>query len=59
MEVKYLILDFGKVWEAIFIDDNESLLDVAKEKGLNVKLMDRDKTNVNSKYEVINDLMNL
>ena len=45
--------------EAIFVDDNESLLDVAKEKGLEVKLMDRDKTNVYSKYEVINDLTNL
>ena len=45
--------------EAIFIDDNESLLDVAVTKGLDVRLMDRDKTNVFSKYEVINDLEKL
>lgn len=44
-----------KPHEAIFIDDNESLLDIAKEKGLDVLLMDRDKTN-KSKYKTINNL---
>lgn len=48
-----------KPGEALFIDDTESLLDVAKEKGLDCILMDRYKNNVNSKYKVINDLNNM
>lgn len=42
--------------EALFIDDNESLLDVAVTKGLDVKLMDRDKKVSNSKYEIVHNL---
>lgn len=41
--------------EAIFIDDNEKLLDVAITKGLNVRLMDRE-NNEESKYIRINNL---
>lgn len=44
--------------QAIFIDDNEKLLDVAVTKGLNVILMDRD-NNVESKYTKINNLFEL
>lgn len=44
--------------EAIFIDDNESLLDVAVTKGLNVILMDRENTEF-SKYNKINNLFEL
>lgn len=56
----YPIKDFNiKKEEAIFIDDNESLLDIAIEKELSVKLMDRAKSINNSKYEIIHDLINL
>lgn len=47
-----------KPGEALFIDDNEKLLDVAVSKGLDVKLMCRDDI-VNSKYEVINNLLEI
>lgn len=53
----YPIKDFNiKEGEAIFIDDNEKLLDVAVTKGLDVRLMDRDRINTSSKYTVINNL---
>lgn len=42
--------------EAIFVDDNESLLDVAITKGLEVRLMDREKDIKKSKYKIINNL---
>ena len=42
--------------EALFIDDNEKNLDIAKKKGYNVLLMDRDNKNTDSKYDVINNL---
>ena len=42
--------------EAIFIDDNESLLDIATTKGLQVRLMDRSNKVVESKYQIINNL---
>lgn len=42
--------------EAVFIDDNEKLLDIAVEKGYEVILMDRSGTNNSSKYKVINTL---
>lgn len=48
-----------KQGEAIFIDDNEDLLDVAVTKGLDVRLMDRENIVKNSKYQIINDLKNL
>lgn len=53
----YPINDFKiKEKEAIFIDDNESLLDIAKSKGLDVMLMDRECIIENSKYPIINNL---
>lgn len=53
----YPIKDFNiKKGEAIFIDDNESLLDIAKEKGLDVRLMDRENKILDSKYKIINTL---
>ena len=52
----YPIKDFNiKDGEAIFVDDNESLLDVAITKGLDVRLMDRDDKET-SKYKKINSL---
>ena len=45
-----------KNYEAIFIDDNEQLLDVAVTKGWDVILMDRDNNVKNSKYKVIRKL---
>lgn len=53
----YPIKDFNiKNGEAIFVDDNESLLDIAKEKGLDVRLMDRENKILDSKYKIINTL---
>lgn len=53
----YPINDFNiKKGEALFIDDNETNLDIASDKGLDVMLMDRDKLIENSKYKIINDL---
>lgn len=45
--------------EALFIDDNESNLDIAKEKGFDVMLMDRENNIKNSKYKIINNLSNI
>lgn len=45
--------------EAIFIDDNEDLLDIAVTKGLDVRLMDREKNVIKSKYKIINNLEDL
>lgn len=56
----YPINDFNiKENEAIFIDDNEELLNIAKIKKLQVKLMDRENIIKNSKYDIINDLKNI
>lgn len=56
----YPINDFNiKDGEAIFIDDNESLLDVALTKGLIVRHMDRENKIINSKYRVISELKNI
>lgn len=53
----YPINDFNiQKGEAIFVDDNENLLNIAVEKGLNVLLMDRAKKIANSKYKTINNL---
>lgn len=53
----YPINDFNiKPGEALFIDDNETNLDCAKEKGLDVLLMDREKEVEKSKYKIINNL---
>ena len=48
-----------KPGEALFIDDTESLLDVAKDKGLDCMLMDRIKVVKESNYKIIHDLFNL
>ena len=47
------------VGEALFIDDNELNLDIAKEKGLDVILMDRENIIKESKYKIINNLIDL
>lgn len=53
----YPINDFNiSSGEAIFIDDNEKLLDIAKEKELDVLLMDRENKVDKSKYKIIHDL---
>ena len=55
-----VISDYGiKESEAIFIDDNESNLDIAKEQGLDVILMDRENKIEKSKYKIINSLNNI
>ncbi len=41
---------------AIFIDDNEKLLKIAEEKGLNATLTDREGKTKDSKYRIINSL---
>ncbi len=53
-----MLKDYDDINEsnAIFIDDHEENLDVAKEKGITGILMDRDSKNNNSKYEIINSL---
>lgn len=56
----YPINDFNiKENEAIFIDDNEALLDIAITKKLDVRLMDREDIIKNSKYPIINGLKKL
>ena len=53
----YLIKDYNiKDGEALFIDDTEINLEIAKEKGLDVMLMDRENKIVDSKYLIIHDL---
>lgn len=53
----YPINEFNiKEGEAIFVDDNEALLDVAVTKGLDVRLMDRKGEINQSKYKIINNL---
>ena len=48
-----------KPGEALFIDDNESNLDIAREKGFEVLLMDRENNVKESKYKIINNLSNI
>ena len=56
----YPINEFNiKEKEALFIDDNEELLDIAVEKGMQVLHMDRNKTLTTSKYEIIHDFKKL
>ena len=53
----YPIRDYNiKEAEALFIDDNEQNLDNAKEKGLDVLLMNRENATLESAYEIITDL---
>ena len=53
----YPINEFNiKKGEAIFVDDNEKLLDIAVEKGLSVLLMDRAEEVKISKYKIIHNL---
>lgn len=42
--------------EAIFIDDNESLLEIAVKKGLEARLMDRKNKKENSRFKIIHNL---
>lgn len=52
-----LINDFNiKENEAFFVDDNESLLDIAVGKGLNVLQMDRERVVEASKHKIIHNL---
>ena len=52
----YPIKEFDiKDKEALFIDDNEELLDIAVEKGMKVLHMDRNKILKTSKYRIIHD----
>ena len=52
----YPINDYQiKEHEALFIDDNENILDVAVTKGLDVKIMKRERIN-KSKYPIITSL---
>ncbi len=54
----YPINDYNiKPGEALFIDDTEALIDIAKEKGFDVFLMDRDNIVKESNHEIINNLM--
>lgn len=56
----YPINDFKiKKGEAIFIDDNEANLNIAREKGLEVLLMDRNNNISVSEYKIINNLLQL
>ena len=56
----YPIKEFNiKKNEALFIDDNESLLDIAVEKGLQVLHMDRNNVLKTSKYKIIHDFSDL
>ena len=56
----YPIKEFNiKENEALFIDDNEELLDIAVEKGMQVLHMDRNKMLTTSKYEIIHDFSKL
>ncbi len=56
----YLINDYNvKKGQAIFVDDNEMLLDIAKEKGFITKRMNREKYEMKSKHTIINNLKNL
>ena len=56
----YPIKDYNiKLKEALFIDDYEINLDNAKEKGLDVLLMDRNNSVKESKYKIIHNLYDL
>lgn len=56
----YPIKEFNiKENEALFIDDNEELLDIAIEKGLLVLHMDRNNVLKTSKYKIIHDFSDL
>ena len=56
----YPIKDFNiQKREAIFIDDNDALLDIAEQKGLEVMLMDREGKVKESKHCLINDFSKL
>lgn len=54
------INDFNiKQGEAVFIDDNEKLLDIAVTKGLDVRLMDRNRKVTESKYKILTTLKDI
>jgi len=45
--------------EAVFIDDSEKLLEIAQNKGFDVRLMDRENGVENSKFKIINNLKDI
>ena len=45
--------------EAVFVDDSEKLLEIAQNKGFEVRLMDREKKVKNSRFKIINDLKDI
>lgn len=51
----YPIKDF-KIKKALFVDDNLTLLDIAKDKGLDVILMNRENKHIDTKYPIITSL---
>lgn len=56
----YPIEDFNmNTNDVIFVDDNEGILDIAKEKGFDVRLMNRDKKDIKSQYKVITNLLEI
>lgn len=56
----YPIKEFNiKEGEAVFVDDKEELLDIAKEKGLETVLMDRKRLIQSSNHKIINNLIEL
>lgn len=56
----YPIKDFNiKSKQAIFVDDNEDLLKIAEEKGFIPKRMNREKKEMKSNYQIINNLRDI
>ena len=56
----YPIKDFNiKNKQAIFVDDNEDLLKIAEEKGFVAKRMNREKKEMKSNYQIINNLRDI
>lgn len=56
----FVINDYGiKNGEAIFVDDNDFLLNIAEEKGLDVRLMNRECKLTTTNHQVINTLLDL
>ncbi len=56
----YPIKDFNiKNKQAIFVDDNEDLLKIAEEKGFIAKRMNREKKEMKSNYQIINNLRDI
>ena len=52
-------IDIDEIKELKFQSHKEVNLDIAKEKGFDVRLMDRENTIKESKYKIINNLSNI